>query len=251
MRFQLKREWVIPTVVGVVSFVAGVGAEYGFRRFREEKINRNKKAELGATEIESEDGYFEPEHVQLTFEFDDRMRQFNRAIQEMAHVVREFKERGSVYLAELDSEGLHEARHAHPSNGDNVVNIFPVEEDDWDYDVEVPLRTPDKPYIIHVDEYMDKEEVDNRQSTLTYYDGDNILCDTDDTPVYDVENIVGFLRFGHGSKDPNVCYVRNERLMAEYEILRDPGYYQVQILGEALEEKDLKHSKQLPKFRME
>jgi hypothetical protein len=244
MRFQLKREWVIPTVVGVVSFGTGVVTGYILNE-------RRYKGYLKVTKERTEE--LESEHAQRGFEFDDRIGQFNKALAQANFVLDKLKEDGREYLDRYDPAELMEARHSHPANGENVVNIFPKvhgDDEDWNYEQEVAQRTPDKPYIIHRDEYYDNEN-DDRQSTLTYYEGDNILCDSHDTPVYDVENVVGFLRFGHGSQDPNICYVRNERLMAEYEVLRDGGYYQVEVLGEALEEKDIKHSKQLPKFRLE
>ena len=255
MRLQIKREWVIPASIGVASFVAGAVAGY----FANER--RHKMSDVDE----------EIKHVQLTFEFDDKLREFNRALAQVNHIVKEFKERGSIFLADEEAAkivpGVVESREVHPSNdrggkiivdeealsqAGNVVNIFPADDDDddWDYEVEVPLRTPDKPYIIHRDEYFDQER-DCSQSSLMYYAGDHILCDDHDTPVYDPEKVVGLVRFGHGSKDPNVCYVRNETLDAEYEILQDPGYYQIEVLGEALAEKDLKHSKVIPKFRLE
>jgi hypothetical protein len=252
MRFQLKREWVIPTVVGVVSFVTGTGLGYGFKRFRDQKIEA-RIADSKISESRAEAEQLDSRLTERSFEFDEHTREYNQVIQQGIRAFREVKEYFDEVKQSIDPAELMEARHSHPANGENVVNIFPKvhgDDEDWNYEQEVAKRTPDKPYIIHRDEYYDNEN-DDRQSTLTYYEGDNILCDSHDTPVYDVENVVGFLQFGHGSQDPNICYVRNERLMAEYEVLRDGGYYQVEVLGEALEEKDIKHSKQLPKFRLE
>jgi hypothetical protein len=268
---------VIPLSVGVVSFVSGLGAGYGFKTVRDRKIEAGKSTFEGSTSrvddsnVDHEDGGNEAVIAQLRFENAENLRAFNHAMQQAAHIVRELKESGAIFLADGQAAkvipDVRESREVHPSNdrggkiivdeealsqAGNVVNIFPADDDDddWDYEVEVPLRTPDKPYIIHRDEYFDQER-DCSQSSLMYYAGDHILCDDHDTPVYDPEKVVGLVRFGHGSKDPNVCYVRNETLDAEYEILQDPGYYQIEVLGEALAEKDLKHSKVIPKFRME
>lgn len=127
------------------------------------------------------------------------------------------------------------------------------DDDDWDYAVEVAKRTEDEPYVLHKDEFYG-EEKDYTQITLTYYAGDNIMCDQDDSPIYNHELITGPLRFGHGSGDPNVVHVRNDKLKAEYEILFDPGLYSVQVLGLEIENntrvQDLKHSKHT-KFRDE
>lgn len=120
--------------------------------------------------------------------------------------------------------------------------------EEWNYEEEIASRTEDFPYVLHRDEfYGDGEEPEYTQSTLTYYVGDDILTNQEDVPIYSSEDTIGPLMFGHGSEDPNVFYVRNDRLKAEYEVLRDSGSYSVDILG--LDEDDyetveleLKHS---------
>jgi hypothetical protein len=86
-----------------------------------------------------------------------------------------------------------------------------------------------------------------------YFAGDNILCDDKNVPIYNHDSVTGALRFGHGSKDPNVVYVRNPDLQAEYEVVRDRGYFQVEVLGavleEAYEEQELRHSNHPTRFR--
>ena len=70
--------------------------------------------------------------------------------------------------------------------------------------------------------------------------------------MFDFHNVVGDLRFGHGSNDPNVVYIRNDRLKAEYEVLLNSGSYQEEILGQKFEKEakdELKHSTY--KFRLE
>lgn len=125
-------------------------------------------------------------------------------------------------------------------------------EDDWDINEEMENRSPDAPYVIHREEF-DANELDFRQSSWTYYAGDQVLTDEKDAPQYDVDKIVGELKFGHGSQDRSICYIRNEALRNEYEVILDQGSYMVQILGEDIEEElekrdELKHSS-TPKFR--
>jgi hypothetical protein len=252
MRLQLKREWVIPASVGVASFVAGIGAGYYLA------LSRFKKVDARLEELESE-------RVQLEFKRNEMDHDFNMMVQQCARVVREMKEHGQEFLNKFqDDESILLSRQGHPSfiNLDeveddeeeaSVTNIFPEEEDtDWDYEEELASRRPDVPYIIHRDEYFG-EEMDCVQTTITYYAGDNILCDERDTPIYNPEKIVGTLVFGHGSNDPNVVYVRNETLQAEYEVLLDQGHYMVEVLGQSIDDalaaQDLKHSKSVQKFR--
>jgi hypothetical protein len=235
MRVQLK-SWVLPTGVGVASFCAGVGAGYLLHKYvlrkKIERINR------------------EPVSAQLKLDFE-------RVEMDIGN-----EDIPSVIFPEID-----ESVSNHPSNGpqnidlipirideDNeqiVIHIFPDEDDDWDYDEEVKNRGPDHPYIIHRDEYF-SNEMDYRQTTITFYEGDQILCDEQDAPIYNPEKIVGVLRFGHGSQDVSICYVRNERLEAEYEVLIDHGYYQEEVLGaEVGKDIDIRHSIRIPKFKRE
>jgi hypothetical protein len=124
-----------------------------------------------------------------------------------------------------------------------VINIF-KNDDGWDYEQELNNRSNEEPYILHVDEYIG-EEMGFKQETLTYYEGDDIMADITDTPVYNWPTVTGPLKWGHGSKDQNVVYVRNEKLRKEYEILRHSGSFETEVIG--LEETELQHS--VLKFR--
>ena len=245
MRIRLK-DLVIPAAVGIASFGAGLWAGYAF------KTAKLKKEVITAEEAESKD-------VQLSFEFEERTRNFNHAMQEAAVIIKRLKELEAKRLNEEPE--LAESVENHPSNliivpsanikedEPLVINVFPEEDDNWDYDEEISRRGPELPYIIHRDEYFSNEE-DYRQSSLTYYEGDSILCDENDVPVYNPERVVGTLIFGHGSRDISICYVRNPHLQAEYEVIVDHGYYQSEILGHQ-PEPDLRHSHSVRKFRME
>lgn len=250
MRTELKG-WVIPTAVGVTSFLLGSGAGYFFARYRQKSVDISNLATKNCISELKED--LESQGVQLAFMFEERDRKSDVKIQQAARVVRDLKD-----LTSTDEASLAASRDLHPSvgqrNGDEEVStVFRVVDDDWDYDVEVARRTPEEPYILHRDEFFADEKGYDNQTTLTYYQGDNVLCDEQDVPIYQHEKVVGDLKFGHGSGDPNVLYIRNERLEAEYEILLDSGYYVVEVLGgqaeESLERPGLKHS--VYKFRPE
>lgn len=102
----------------------------------------------------------------------------------------------------------------------------------WDQEREESSRTPEHPYVISHDEYMEGAVDDQR--TLTYYAGDDILADEREVHLDDVEGLVGVRNlqlFGHGSRDSNVVYIRNERLEVEFEIYRNPGKYVEEVVG--------------------
>lgn len=252
MRVEL-RGWVAPVSIGAISFGSGIGVGYFIAKFKRQKEPvSNEELELRVTEVE--------------FTFTQNIEEFGVKIQQANMVLSRFKEACAVLIEEYDrtQEAKQIEKEEHPSSSrtltiipdneedDNMrVTIFTEEDDDWDYEEELKLRTPAHPYIIHRDEFF-SNEMDYGQSSLMYYEGDNILCDELDVPVYNPEKVVGRLVFGHGSRDPNICYVRNEGLLAEYEVLRDHGSFQVEVLGQQLERTDdIKHSRGVPKFRGE
>jgi len=100
-------------------------------------------------------------------------------------------------------------------------------EDDEQWEQEVAARSQDRPYIISVDEFMEGEP-NYSQTTLTYFVEDDTLIDEREFPIENVDRVVGEAnldRFGYKSNDPKVIYVRNEKLSADYEILRHEGSY--------------------------
>jgi len=259
MHVQLKN-WVIPTLAEIASFGAGIGVGYFLSRIKRKNLE---------SKLENVEEDLRSEIVQLEFKFEERDERLNSVIQQADQVVRKFKDEGRTCLDKHAGAPIQPAVRAakdrHPSRAnetilepiddeedDVMVNVFRNEterDDNWDYDEEVKHRSPDHPYIIHKDEY-DSDEMDFSQSSLMYYQADDVLCDEHDVPVYNAEKIVGKLIFGHGSLDPSIVYVRNEDLMAEWEIILDRGAFQTEVLGQEIEG-NLKHSRPVLKFRME
>lgn len=240
--------------IGAVSFGAGLAAGYFLARRKETIVEV-------AEEV-----------TQLEFDFDavvkDVVDDMKQVVQDLTYEVdRVNDEEADAPVSNIDYH-LMSAKQAHPSSQTEeeeddegqdiapVVNIFAsaASSDDWDYDAEVDSRRDKEAYIIHQDEFYEDENGWENQQTLTFYAGDQVLCTVDDVPVHDGHRHVGEnLKFGHGSSDPNVVYIRNERLQVEYEVVRDPGSYEHHVLGgrlaEDMEEQDLKHSRYPARFR--
>lgn len=106
-----------------------------------------------------------------------------------------------------------------------------------DLDVEQARRDedPEGPYVISLLEFLENEE-ENIQGKLTWYDGDMTLIDDRDVPIDDVEELVGdcLTRFGQGSSDPNLVYVRNPKMNLDFEIAWSDGEYTKEVLGNVI-----------------
>jgi hypothetical protein len=245
------RGWVTPAIVGVASFAGGAVAGYFFQKYRDSaKFDTSiQDAAADITDLESQ-------MVQLAFMFEERDRKYDGHLQQMMRVVRSATQDVETFLEEDDVVVVLD-----DSRTDAVVT-FAVDSEDqewneetddhWDYDEEVAQRGPEHPYVIHRDEFF-AEEMDYSHSSLMYYKGDDILVDELDVPIYNADKIVGNLNFGHGSQDPHIVYIRNDRLKAEYEVLLDYGTFAAEILGQGVtkskEANDFKHS--LLRFRTE
>lgn len=256
---QVNKDIAIPAGVGVVSLSVGFAAGYFFHKKRMEKEVREY--------IEEVEAEFDDSQLQLNWDQVEDILDNGEPIglsmngRQDIHLVdpdrfvRDPEEEivTDVVIEETDEEvviSFEDRSEPVP------VSIFTQEDDDWDYNEEVTKRErqPDKPYVIHVDEFFG-EQFDHRQTQLMYYAGDDVLCDENNVPIYNVKDIVGdaIRKFGHGSKDENIVFVRNVGLDCEYEITRDPGHYTVEVLGaeieEAYEAGDLRHAHIPHKFR--
>lgn len=104
----------------------------------------------------------------------------------------------------------------------------------WNFEAEKAARVknPGVPYVIHQDEYG--EEDDHDQITLTYYGGDDVLADAKDKPVEDQDRVVGLPnldRFGHGSGDSSIVYIRNDDLGVDIEVTKSEKTYAEEVHG--------------------
>lgn len=103
---------------------------------------------------------------------------------------------------------------------------------DWDFPTELAQRSPETPYVIHRNEFT-MAESSYEQVSYTYYAADDVLTGEDDKPLPHADQVVGMdnLKWGHGSEDSDVVFVRNDKLMLEMEITRSPKSYEQEVLG--------------------
>ena len=92
----------------------------------------------------------------------------------------------------------------------------------------------DEAYVVTEEEFTEEETAWDR-ITMTYYAGDDVLCENEDpVPAGEVERLVGpdaLTNFGVGSSNDAIVYVRNDRLESYFEIVQDDREYAEAILG--------------------
>jgi hypothetical protein len=96
--------------------------------------------------------------------------------------------------------------------------------DGWNYADEFANRRAGKPYVIHEDEFTNDNLPSHSVTTYSYYQVDGVLADEDGSRIPNAQEIVGnaLSRFGQGTSDPNVVFVRNDLLQLQIEITRLP-----------------------------
>ena len=138
-------------------------------------------------------------------------------------------------------------------------NVFTDAKIPGEFDPETEIRDPDKPYVISKDEF-EQAEFDYDQVQFTYYSGDGVLANEMDEEVPNIEKSVGsdnLLRFGQGSGDPHIVYVRNASANMDFSVVLSEGKFAFEVLGLGLDDMDddetnsLQHdfSSRLKKFK--
>jgi hypothetical protein len=132
-------------------------------------------------------------------------------------------------------EGLVQYNTVTPSNGAvsgaQTSNVFA--KNSFDLEEEKKRRTDESPYVISKDEFMENES-EFPQVSITYFAGDDTLVDEEDAPMPEVEATVGvdnLARFGQGSGDANIVYIRNPLTKIEFEVAHSEGKYAEEVLG--------------------
>lgn len=124
-----------------------------------------------------------------------------------------------------------------------TTNVFT--DPTFDLEEEKKHRTKTRPYVISHDEYFEND-LDYDQIAFTYYEEDDTLVNEEDKIINEVDTYIGdeaLVRFGHGSKDNNIVYVRNDKLESDFEVVRSGKSYLVDVLGLPPEEPNtLRHS---------
>ena len=95
------------------------------------------------------------------------------------------------------------------------------------------IRDRTVPYHITEEEFAEEHNHDYQKLSITFYEGDGTLVDDKDQPVPDINGTVGpdlAEAFGYGSNDPDVAYIRNERLEVDFEVSRDMRTF-AELLG--------------------
>jgi hypothetical protein len=231
-RMTLRQE--ILAAFGCGAVVGGIA---GY--FVAEKRLRTKYEEIADIEIAEMKAFYREREQDL---LDTQKEIANQPKPDLDEIVKELGYKVETRYSPPEVKAISDAVEAEDEEEEvDEENVF-HELPGWNYDQQVAGRTADKPFIMHFEEYQQSEC--SHQITITYFEGDDVLIDESDEVITKKDEVVGMAnleKFGFGSGDHNVLYVRNPVLDIEYEILRDKGHYASVVLG-LNEEPNLEHS---------
>lgn len=165
----------------------------------------------------------------LALELDKSKRYFDRL-----HKREKFSD--PVALVEEKSVEISENIISREAYNVPKVNVFkdPPQINEFDLGEEIKKRTTERPYVITDDEYF-QNSTDYTQVCLQWYTFDKVLATQGDEELTETDELVGdenLLKFGHGSNDANIVYIRNDGLEKEFEVIRIKGGYGETVHGE-------------------
>lgn len=244
---------VVLAAVSVASLAAGAAGGYfvAYKRlsaqFDERMIAETENTRQYYALLNKKDEFETPEKaaraqgipVEETKEEDPLFEAYEKVVGDhgysQSHPALQKEDKDELDYVRVDPDKMRNYR-PDPEVVKNIFDAAPKDSEGfvWDYSLELKERMPENPYVIHHDEWTDNE-LGHEQLFLTYYEYDNVVADgTADVPIDDLEYTVGadnLNRFGHGSEDPRIVYVRNERLGIDYEITFDSGSFEDKVLG--------------------
>lgn len=121
-----------------------------------------------------------------------------------------------------------------PPNPEELGEPEPQVVDEWDIEAERARRSSRRAYVIHRTEVAEEEDYDTM--TYTYYEEDDVLCNEEDEviPKDERDDMIGeanLNKFGHGSDDPSIVYIRNDKREIQFEVIRSPNSYAEEVHG--------------------
>lgn len=245
---------VVLSIVGVLGLAAGAAGGYFVAR----KLLREHYAEIAEQEIaQAKEWYSSLNKVtvdgdplspqEILAQKDPEALAALREYQGVERITDVEVEAPVAEEEELLERRVSQAAETEPDieqkKDNETINVFV--DRNFDFAEEKKLRSKDRPYIITHGEWFGAEFEDFDSIELTYF-ADDVLVDENDKIVEDINGTIGdesLARFGHGSKDNNVVFVRNEKLQCEYEVTRtDQTYLEALGLGPEPDNTELRHS---------
>lgn len=213
----MNKELVIYGAIGTLGAAMGFGGGYilaktKFRRIADEEIASVKHS---YSELLNK----KPDLEKLAERYEDGQE----AVEEAAELVERLDLGVPVQEARVRTEFVDEVAEKAQQDFEKERNVL---EENSDEQAAKPNAL--EPYVISNESWSEGSWDHHDKASLTYYASDDILADEADQVYDEVDSLIGksnLTRFGYLSEDPDIVYVRNERISVDFEITRVTGSY--------------------------
>jgi hypothetical protein len=219
-----KQQIISHVLVGVASAGVGAGVAHILTKKHFQQVANEEIASVKAAYSKVET-VVEPaaEHLK---KLEEERAEVEKEIKDYTEDIKDlgYQQVSSEDMVDNTPEG------AEPLKVGSRVGRYTVTNDVIPAEIDAP--NPGRAYVIREDQYH--EDFDGYEKhSLVFYEEDDTLAMPDDRPVEDVDAMVGdgLTRFGDGSNDKDIVYVRNQVQRTDFEIVRNKNSYGVLVLG--------------------
>lgn len=118
---------------------------------------------------------------------------------------------------------------------EEIVNIFDNQEIYNELPEEEIVKEEELEEIHIISEHKFFNDDDEYEKiTITYFQGDDTLCDEREVIIPDIDKVVGrknLSKFGYQSNNEKVVYIRNTWVETDFEVVLDPRRYRDVVIG--------------------
>lgn len=133
-----------------------------------------------------------------------------------------------VTSEEEEIEETPETEEVTRANLQKLIDSYtadPENQDTFVKSAQKSIQDASPPFVISQGAFSwDEEGEDYSKITVTYFPQSRVVLDDDDELMDDVGNTLGWRclsQFGAESNDPDTVFIRNQRLMTDFEVVRD------------------------------
>lgn len=221
---------------------AAVGGAVGFvvaQRMLEAKFQEQLEAELQESRAYFQQMYSTPVFEAEKSDDDALLEDVRDATDEVDGMPEDVVGRALTAISTYNPEDPEETVEVRDRKDPVIINTFDHHTPPGDEVLGALMADRDisKPYIITKTEYYENEP-DHEQVPFTYWEGDDILVNDRDefNPIENQEAVAGeenLLRFGYGSGDEDILYIRNEAMNPPMDlcITKSTGKYAVEVMA--------------------
>lgn len=202
----------------------------------EEAIEQHEDFLLEESTGEFEPKYYTPEELEALpeEELEILREELQRDLIEKGKNSKVIKTLGYGGAEEARKPSLSEVREEIDERLMTIEESTPIDPDDEILQRMIEERKAEIPYVITIDEFMMDDLPGYENVSVTYFDGDGNLTDSQDRIIPEVDELLGsdnLTKFGLFSKDKNIVYIRNDRHKMNFEVALDPRSFTEAIAG--------------------